>query len=248
MAKTQKFSEDLLLEAVVKYSEQIKTKIKATELAAWSRDNIPGLEDVRDYHFMRPIKERNIKSGKIIEKQKLCTAKITEINKARCITVSINSNVLLRSSKADAMFELPLSIQKKLVVETRETVDELLSKNGRLSTENEVLKRIEKEQSANIELISAKIKDIEKKQKMLEKQVNYILRITDENGRKQMLAQMGIQDGYIDLNQYKKCIDAEVLEMFDIGKELRRYSAEEKQSVSDSISIDEVMDGIKFDE
>lgn len=51
MAKTQKYSEDQLLEAVVKFSEIEKKKIKATELAKWCRDNIEGLEEVRDYHF-----------------------------------------------------------------------------------------------------------------------------------------------------------------------------------------------------
>lgn len=56
MARTQKFPEDLLLEAVVKYAEVEKGKIKATELAAWSALNIKGLEGVRDYHFMRPVK------------------------------------------------------------------------------------------------------------------------------------------------------------------------------------------------
>ena len=55
MAKTQKYSEDQLLEAVVKFSEIEKKKIKATELARWCRDNIEGLEEVRDYHFTRPI-------------------------------------------------------------------------------------------------------------------------------------------------------------------------------------------------
>lgn len=64
MAKTQKYSEDQLLEAVVKFSEIEKKKIKATELARWCRDNIEGLEEVRDYHFTRPIKERMKRRGK----------------------------------------------------------------------------------------------------------------------------------------------------------------------------------------
>lgn len=47
MAKTQKYSEDKLLEAVVKFSEIEKKKIKATELAKWCRNNVEGLEEVR---------------------------------------------------------------------------------------------------------------------------------------------------------------------------------------------------------
>ena len=65
MAKTQKYSEDKLLEAVVKFSEIEKKKIKATELAKWCRNNVEGLEEVRDYHFTRPIKSKDEKSGKI---------------------------------------------------------------------------------------------------------------------------------------------------------------------------------------
>ena len=47
MARTQKFPEDLLLEAVVKYAEVEKGKIKATELAAWAALNIKGLAQVQ---------------------------------------------------------------------------------------------------------------------------------------------------------------------------------------------------------
>ena len=89
MAKTQKYSENQLLEAVIKFSEIEKKKIKATELAKWCRDNIEGLEEVRDYHFTRPVKEKDDKTGKMIERPKLCTLKIEEINKSRSLTVSI---------------------------------------------------------------------------------------------------------------------------------------------------------------
>ena len=58
MAKTQKYDEDQLLDAVVKYAEIERKKIKATELAKWCRNNIEGLEEVRDYHFTRPIREK----------------------------------------------------------------------------------------------------------------------------------------------------------------------------------------------
>ena len=62
MAKTQKYSEDQLLEAVVKFSEIEKKKIKATEIAKWCRSTMEGLEEVRDYHFTRPVKEKDEKT------------------------------------------------------------------------------------------------------------------------------------------------------------------------------------------
>lgn len=246
MAKTQKFSEDLLLEAVVKYAEIVKTKIKATELAQWARKNVEGLEDVRDYHFMRPIKERDLKTGKTKYVTKPCTAKMEEINKARSVTASINGNPLLRSVNADAMFELPLSVQKKLVVETRETFDKLLSKNGYLSTENDALKRINKEQAKIIEDVSNKISEIQKKQVVLEKRLNYILKVTDENKRKDILANMGIEDGSIDINQYKKSLEDDLEEMFDLGKALKQYRKIEQNS-EDSNLLNNVLGGINFE-
>lgn len=249
MAKTQKFSEDLLIEAVVKYSEQVKTKIKATELATWARDNIKGLEDVRDYHFTRPVVERDAKTGKVKKRIKLCTARIDEINKSRSITATMNNNVLLSSSKADAFFDLPYSTQVKLIVETRETFNTLLKKNAYLITENDSLRRLNKEQTITIDEIATKIKKIEKKQVILTKQINYLLRTTDESNRKEMLAQMGIKDGSIDINVYKKCIEEDMTEMFDIEKTLKKYHQEENNESSDNESLTEdILAGLKFDE
>lgn len=54
MAKKQKIDNDLLLEAVVKYANICKGKIKYKELAEWSMANIPGLEEVKDYMFPGP--------------------------------------------------------------------------------------------------------------------------------------------------------------------------------------------------
>lgn len=113
MAKTQKYSEDKLLEAVVKFSEIEKKKIKATELAKWCRDNIEGLEEVRDYHFTRSVKEKDERTGKMVERPKRCTLKIEEINKSRSLIVSINKNLLLQASNIDIFMEQPDSAKEK---------------------------------------------------------------------------------------------------------------------------------------
>ena len=76
MAKVQKYSEDQLLTAVVKFSEIEKKKIKATELAKWCRENMVGLEEVRDYHFTRSIKELDNKSGKMVERSYQLTSRL----------------------------------------------------------------------------------------------------------------------------------------------------------------------------
>jgi hypothetical protein len=230
MAKTQKYSEDLLLEAVIKYSDEYYGTIKYTELAEWARNNIPGLEDVRDFNFSRPIKTRNPKNGKIVEKTKECTRRIEEINKARNIYSALNTNKLLYSSNIDEFLKVSPNEQKKLIVEVREKVHELSAKNRYLLSMNDAYKRINNDQKEKINELDTKTKEIIKKQKKIEKRLNYILKTTDEENRKEMLSQMGIEDESIDLVKYNKSINEDIIEMFDIGKTLEKYHKKEKSS------------------
>ena len=179
MAKTQKYSEDQLLEAVIKFSEIEKKKIKATELADWCRRNIEGLEDVRDYHFTRSIKEKDEKTGKMVERPKLCTLKIEEINKSRSLTVGINTNLLLRASNIDTFMEQPDAAKRKMIVETRETVDKLLTRNGNITRENEALRAENKSMKSDILIMTDKIDVLQKAQDKLIKQVSYLMKATD---------------------------------------------------------------------
>ncbi|MCR5526299.1 MAG: hypothetical protein K6F39_02805 [Lachnospiraceae bacterium] len=226
MAKTQKYSEDQLLEAVIKFSEIEKKKIKATELADWCRRNIEGLEEVRDYHFTRSIKEKDEKTGKMIERPKLCTLKIEEINKSRSLTVSINTNLLLRASNIDAFMEQPEAAKRKMIVETRETVDKLLARNGNITRDNEALRAENKSMKSDILIMTDKIDALKKAQDKLIKQVSYLMKVTDETTRKEMLAQMGIEDESADLNTYSESLQQELSEVMDINKSLRKYLSE----------------------
>lgn len=250
MAKTQKYSEDQLLEAVIKFSEIEKKKIKATELADWCRRNIEGLEEVRDYHFTRSIKEKDEKTGKMIERPKLCTLKIEEINKSRSLTVSINTNLLLRASNIDTFMEQPDAAKRKMIVETRETVDKLLTRNGNITRENEALRSENKSMKSDILIMTDKIEALQKAQDKLIKQVTYLMKVTDKAARKEMLAQMGIEDESVDLNTYSESLQQELSEVMDINKSLRKYLSEandipdtkEKQS---NITVD-IMSGLDF--
>ena len=226
MAKTQKYSEDQLLEAVIKFSEIEKKKIKATELADWCRRNIEGLEEVRDYHFTRSVKEKDEKTGKMVERPKLCTLKIEEINKSRSLTVSINTNLLLRASNIDTFMEQSDAAKRKMIVETRETVDKLLTRNGNITRENEALKAENKSMKSDILIMTDKIDTLQKAQDKLIKQVSYLMKATDEATRKEMLAQMGIEDESVDLNTYSESLQQELSEVMDINKSLRKYLSE----------------------
>ncbi len=249
MAKTQKYSEDQLLEAVVKYSEVEKKKIKATELAKWCRDNIEGLEEVRDYHFTRPMKVRDEKTGKMIDQKKLCTKKIDEINKSRSLTVSINTNLLLRASNIDAFMEQPDAAKRKMIVETRETVDKLLIRNGNITRENEVLKAENKSMKSDILIITDKIDTLQKAQNKLIKQVSYLMKATDEAARKEILAQMGIEDESVDLNIYTESLQQDLSVVMNINNTLKAYVKTNFEVNVDSKGQDteEIIRGIKFE-
>ena len=98
MAKVQKYSDSLLLEAVIKYADQYPGKIYASRLANWASLNVPGLEEVREYMFLRPLIVKDPKTGKQKQRLRPCTERITAINASRTLSSNIKSNILLHSS------------------------------------------------------------------------------------------------------------------------------------------------------
>jgi hypothetical protein len=251
MAKTQKYSEDKLLEAVVKFSEIEKKKIKATELAKWCRDNIEGLEEVRDYHFTRSVKEKDERTGKMVERPKRCTLKIEEINKSRSLIVSINKNLLLQASNIDIFMEQPDSAKRKMIVETRETVDKLLMRNRNIIREKEVLKTENQAMKAEILKISEKVDNFQKAQDKLIRQIKYLMKATDEAARKEIVAQMGISDDSVDLDTYMNSLNQELSQIVDINRILRKYLDESDSNIdskgdkADNL-INDIMSGLDF--
>ena len=162
--------------------------------------------------FSIDIKSKDEKSGKIIERPKLCTLKIEEINNSRSLTASINTNLLLRASNIDTFIEQPDLVKRKMIVETRETVDKLLIRNGNLTRENEALKSENKSIKSEILKMTDKVAVLKKTQDKLIKQVTYLMKTTDEAKRKEILSQMGIEDGFVDLNIYSENLQQELLE------------------------------------
>ena len=140
MGKEQKYSEEKLLEAVVKYAGLHKRKIKTTELAAWASMNIDGLEGVKDYHFTRDVTETDPKTGEKTTRPKECKKRINEINRSRHTASEIHNNPLLQASNVDAFLELPPHDQRYWILETRKQVGRLVAENRKLqnkeNTEN----------------------------------------------------------------------------------------------------------------
>ena len=219
MGRTAKFTDDLLLEAVIKYSEAVKTQIKASELARWARNNITGLEEVKDYHFTRPIK--NPVTGKL--EKKLCTQRIEELNVARDTRQREITNVLLSSVNMDRFFEMDVRNQRKAVQETREIVSEYKSANIYLRRQNDYLKSLISVINEKMDSYATDIKEIKKRQNTLDKKVAEIRRnISDERIRNQ-LEEMGIIDGDFDLVKYNELLREDVDKIFNIEEAIKQY-------------------------
>ena len=225
MARTQKFPEDLLLEAVVKYAEAEKGKIKATELAAWAALNIRGLEGVRDYHFMRPIREMDSRTGKQTLIKKSCTLRMEEINRARSLTESVKRNVLLKASTIEAFMDQPDYIKRRQIADTRETVDRILAKNARLTRDNVSLHVTNRQLKAEVTALSEKVEALHRTQTILSRKGLFLMKVTDEASRKAILAEMGIEDLGIDLDTYTQSLSLEIRNIMDINRAVTRHAA-----------------------
>lgn len=219
MGRTAKFTEDLLLDAVIQYSEVVKTKIKATELALWARNNIVGLDDVQDYHFTRPIK--NPVTGK--KEKRLCTIRIEELNVKRDTKQRENTNVLLSSVNIDQFYELDERSQRKTIQETRDIVSEYKSTNNYLRQQNAYWKSLVNTINENMELYASTIKEIKKKQSDLGKKVAFVSRSIEDAQLRKQLEKMGIADGDFDLVKYNESLKEDISELFNIERAIKQY-------------------------
>lgn len=253
MARTQKYTEELLLEAVVKYAEAESGKIKATELAAWAAVNISGLEGVRDYHFMRPVRERNLQTGVVMVRHKLCTVRMEEINRARSLTSQISRNTLLKASAIEDFMKQPGFVQRRQIAETRETVGRLAAKNESLSRANEALRAENKSFRKGMEQLTEDIRRLQDTQGRLTKQVMYLMKAADEKSRKEALADMGLSDRSVDLDVYTRSLEQEIGSVMDLRKVLGKFLLEEAnpampgaESDGSKTLAEEVLSGIDF--
>lgn len=253
MARTQKYTEELLLEAVVRYAETGRGKIKATELAEWAGRNIAGLEGVRDYHFMRPVRERNPKTGAVTVRRKHCTVRMDEINRTRSLTSQISRNALLKASTIEEFMKQPGFIQRRQIAETREMVDRLAARNENLSRANEALRAENKEFHEELEMLTKTTRRLQNTQGRLMKQVTYLMKATDEKARKAALAEMGLADGSVDLDVYTMSLGQEIRSVMDLGKVLGEFLLEkavpalpEAEPADNRSLTEEVLSGIDF--
>lgn len=241
MGKTQTYTDDQLLDAVIRYAEEFSGKIYASDLARWASSNISGLEGVRYYHFVRPVKTIDPKTGKKTEKKKLCTQRIDELNKARSVVYSVKQNVLLRSSRVDAFLELPVQTQRKMIIDTREQVDTLIKKNLYLTRSNKQLSAENQALLAENQSCKDKLNALTEKQKRLSMQVSALLNTYGEDSIRIALDKIGVTDQGFDLKKYTDSLTLDLQNVFSINTTIKK--AEENH---DSGFVDDIMKGLDF--
>ena len=245
MAKTQKYTDDQLVDAVIQYSQVYSGKIMASKLAIWARKNMQGLEEVQQYMFCRQQKVKDLKTGKYKTVDRPCAKKIAEINNSRRTIASIDDNPILRSANIDQFFELPVCEQRQAVVKTREQVDKIIKENIYLRKENTVIDEKNKSLAKTQEELEQKLNDIAKRQE----QIMLILRKVKSDYNEKIcrdgLSKIGITDNHIDLNTYVDSLTDELANIFDVGKIIHQ-DIKSSSSTSEK-NIDILMEGLDFE-
>ena len=241
MAKTPKYSDEKLLEAVVKYADLHRGKIEATKLARWASESIEGLEGVEDRHFTRPEEKKDPKTGKKVRKTKLCTAKINELNAARMTVSAMNVNVLLRSANVDKFLGLPAQEQRRLILETRAQVDKLIAENAYLRAENKAASAKSRAVSDKMDALDKDLSELRTKHTKLLILITRAMKEFDEATRKKMLATIGVSDGLFDLDTYVNSLTQRIDEISSLNEIIKK-----NRTINADTAVDKLIGGIEF--
>ena len=244
MGKEQKYSEEKLLEAVVKYAGLHKRKIKTTELAAWASMNIDGLEGVKDYHFTRDVTETDPKTGEKTTRPKECKKKIDEINKSRHTASEMRTNPLLQASNVDAFLECPPHEQRMWILETRKQVEKVMAENRELQKKESTESARNNAVAEQLVQLDNRLAQLKEKQEDLLRAVKNAMDKLDVDARKAVLASIGITDRNIDLDTYANSLTIEVGDVFDMNRVIRCHGARMNQIDQE---IEKMMEGIVFE-
>lgn len=235
MAKTQKYSDDLMLNAVVRYAETYEQKIMLTKLCEWASANIEGLEGIRDHHFKQAITVTDPKTKKRKRMPRPAYRKVQEINAARMTSAVAGRNALMTASDLNKFFALPRYDQINEINEMRDTVKRLISEKSDMSRYNEHLSRENDSLKKELSEALARIGDAAKIQALLQKKTALLLRLVDEAQRKNVLELIGINDLGLDLDMYSVSLHQQP-DAFHINNALEK----EEQDVAD------IMKGLDF--
>lgn len=258
MAKTQKYDEGLLMKALLDYAGIHKGKIKATELAKWANTNIPGLEDVKGYHFLRKGREKDLKSGQTLEVTRPVTERLNALNEERQLKAVVELNPLLRSTDLDAFFTYSRVEQRQMILNTRTQFEKLMAHNSYLADQNVYLKKenttlMERQTviEERLDRLAAEIEQFKKKQKGM-------LVAVDEYMRTKALSDIGIIDKDFDFNRFIESMQVGLNDVFSIAKSIQSFnsggelettvSCERRSSLQKKTGLSMLSEGIEWDD
>ena len=223
MAQKEKYTEEQLMDAVVKYSETVSGKIKITELAKWAADNVPGLEGIQAHNFRGKRKVINKRTGKQEQVQLQAFERIQSINEMRMGTEAMRSTELLHSSDPDKFLYLPRPIQRRQILDAREFIEKLIDKDRALTKQNNVLM----EENIRLKDDNIKLQDrfdqIQERQGMIEKKLSQMIRVMDEQMQAETLQSLGVMNDGVDLEAHVKSLRQDTEDVFSISKSIRRF-------------------------
>lgn len=212
MGRNTKYSEELKCDAVIRFSEIERGKIKPTELAAWASQNVPGLEGIDENHFYR----QKMKNGVLVKSK--CQILIDEINKAREFFVN-KTNYILYATDLTEFHKLPFDLQDGMIRMTRVTVSNL--KKQKLELQKNV-KRLENELELKNEM-ARKIKEFEKNYETLKRRCQFLMEELEDEKCRSILKKHGFHDDWLSLAEYRESLANSHDEIMDINRELERY-------------------------
>lgn len=201
MGRNAKYNEKELLSAVIVYADKYPAKkIKATDLAEWANENILELRGVQAYHFTRPVKIINKKTGKTELCEKECKIRMDEINKLRVLYPHVEGNLIFSSASIDQFWDLGSYKQREYLQSAREQYFQLKKDIVRQQNEIEALRNELKHLYNLTEDLVVLREEIRRETAKISSQVSYIFKVTDEETRKHILDKSGISE--LDLKKY----------------------------------------------
>ncbi len=218
MAQKEKYTDDRLTDAVIRYSEAVPGKIKITELAKWASKNIPGLEGVQPHNFRNKRKVVNARTGKAEMVTLEAFERIQVINKMRTGEAAVRSNELFHASTPDVFMALPKPEQRRQILETRGYCERLAGENRSLLRENTLLAAENKALKESSEKLQDMLVQIQKQQELMEKKMSLMVNVLDVKRQKDVLCSMGVMDGGFDLEVYQKSLRQDIESAFSISK------------------------------
>ena len=223
MAQKEKFSDDQLTDAVLRYAKAYTGIIKGPALVKWASENIPGMEGLRTHNFYGKRKVKT-KTGKLEERNLKALDLIHEINSVRKGMASSGQNVFLHSSNLDAYLRLPRTEQRRQIIEARTFIENTISRNRRILRENDVIRAENEQLKEKISQQDRRLSEIERKQDTLDRHLRMIIQEIDAAGKAEILRSYGVMEYGFDLVAYEKSLHQDIEEVFSFQAAIRAFT------------------------